>query len=377
LPLDEPVRNFSTASQQLVEIARALVHRARVVVFDEPTSSLTQRDAGRLYDVVRAMKGAGLGVVYISHFLEEIRAVADRYTVLRDGRTVGEGSPADSSDAEIVTLMVGRTVDELFPRVPHAPGEALLEVDSLSGYRSPRDVRLTVRRGEILGVSGLVGAGRTELLRCLTALDPVRGGSIRIAGSTSRAAPRARLQAGLGLVSEDRKREGLAQSQSIEENLTLSRLGRYARFGWLNLRRRRDAARGWMDRLQVKAQSPDQAISELSGGNQQKVAIARVLHQEAEVLLFDEPTRGIDVGTKSEIYRLMGEAAAAGKGVVFVSSYLPELLAVCDRIAVMSRGRLREVRPTGEWTEETIMASAVAGDEPQAAAGTERRDQRS
>jgi ribose transport system ATP-binding protein len=264
--------------------------------------------------------------------------------------------------------MVGRTVDELFPRVPHVPGEVLLEVDSLSGERSPRDIRFTVRRGEILGVSGLVGAGRTELLRCLTALDPVRGGTIRLGGRTTAASPRARLLAGFGLVSEDRKREGLAQSQSIEENLTLSRLRPYARFGVLNLRRRRTAARSWMDRLQVKARGPDQAISELSGGNQQKVAIARVLHQEAEALLFDEPTRGIDVGTKSEIYRLMGEAAAAGKGVIFVSSYLPELLAVCDRIAVMSRGRLRDIRPVSEWTEETIMAAAVAGDERGSAA---------
>jgi ribose transport system ATP-binding protein len=199
-------------------------------------------------------------------------------------------------------------------------------------------------------------------LRCLAGLDSTRAGTIRIAGRIYRSTPRARLLAGLGFVSEDRKGEGLAQDLSIEENLTLSRLAPYSRFGWLSLRRRREAARSWMRRLEVKAISPAQSVAELSGGNQQKVAIARVLHQEADVLLFDEPTRGIDVGTKSEIYRLMGEAAAAGKAVLFVSSYLPELLAICDRIAVMARGRWRDVRPVEQWSEESIMACALAGD---------------
>jgi ribose transport system ATP-binding protein len=238
-----------------------------------------------------------------------------------------------------------------------------LEVNRLAGRRLPTDVSFTLRRGEILGISGLVGAGRTELVRLIAALDPVRTGSVRVAQAVSPAKPRARLQAGIGLVAEDRKTEGLSQLQSIEENLTLSKLRRYSTFGWLHLRRRREQAEHWMRRLQVKARDAGQRIGELSGGNQQKVAIARVLHQEAEVLLLDEPTRGIDVGTKSEIYRLMGEAAAAGKGIVFVSSYLPELMAMCDRIAVMSRGRLREIRPTNEWTEESIMACSVSLDD--------------
>ena len=362
LPLDRPVRTLSPALRQIIEIARALVHRARVVVFDEPTSSLTRHDAQRLFAIIRDMKADGLAVVYISHFLEEIAAVADRYTVLRDGASVGSGSLAGVDQRQIVSLMVGRTVDELFPKVPHRPGDVLLEVRELSGLRYPREVRLAVHRGEILGIAGLVGSGRTELLRCLAALDPVLSGQVRVAGASPAATPRARLRAGLGLVSEDRKGEGLAQSQSIEENLTLSRLQPYARCGWLNLRRRREAAVEWMRRLQVKAASPGQCVAELSGGNQQKAAIARVLHQEADALLLDEPTRGIDVGTKSEIYRRMGEAAAAGKAVVFVSSYLPELTAVCDRIAVMSRGRIRDVRPAERWTEESIMACAVGAD---------------
>jgi ribose transport system ATP-binding protein len=360
LPLDRPVRTLSTAQQQLIEIARALVSRAKIVVFDEPTSSLTQHDARRLFDVIRTMKRRGLGIIYISHFLEEIRETADRYSVLRDGETVGDGVLQDVDESRLVSLMVGRNVGELFPTVPHTPGDVLLEA---TGLQADDGTRFYLRRGEILGLAGLVGAGRTELLRTLAALDPVRSGRVRVAGITIAQRPRARLRAGLGLVSEDRKHEGLAQSLSIEENITLSRLAPYSTAGVLNLRRRREAARACMQRLQVKARGPEQIVGELSGGNQQKVALARVLHQQADVLLLDEPTRGIDVGTKAEIYRLMGELAAAGKAILFVSSYLPELPAVCDRIGVMSRGRLREVRPAKAWTEESIMACAVAGDE--------------
>lgn len=360
---ETPVRRLSVAAQQLVEIARALALDAKVVVFDEPTSSLTRHDAVRLFDVIRKLKQSGLAVVYISHFLEEIGAVADRYTVLRDGQTVGGGMVAAASEAEIVSLMVGRSVEDLFPRVPHEPGAEILALEELSGHNQfPHNVSLTVRRGEILGIAGLVGAGRTELLRCLFALDSVAAGTVRVAGFAPRVTPRARVRAGLGLVSEDRKGEGLAQGLSIADNMTWSRLAPYSRWGWLNLGRRRERVGDWMSRLVVKARSPDQPVGELSGGNQQKIALARIMHQEADVLLLDEPTRGIDVGTKAEIYRLMGTLAAQGKAVVFVSSYLPELLAVCDRLAVMARGRLRAVRPVDQWTEESIMACAVSAE---------------
>jgi ribose transport system ATP-binding protein len=359
LPLDLPVRRLSVGLRQVVEIARALVADAKLIVFDEPTSSLSQHDAERLFAVIGRLKASQIAVVYISHFLEEIRAVADRYTVLRDGRTVGGGRVRDVDQRQIVALMVGRSVEELFPLVPHRPGETLLSIEGLSGRKSPRDVTMDIRRGEIFGIAGLVGAGRTELLRCLLALDPVRGGRVRVGVFSPAATPRARLRAGLGLVSEDRKGEGLAQGLSIVDNLTLSRLAAYSRFGWLNLARRRRGVQRWMDRLEIKAQDPRQLVSELSGGNQQKVALARVLQQQADVLLLDEPTRGIDVGTKAEIYRLIGEAAAEGKAVIFVSSYLPELLAVCDRVGVMARGRLREIRPASQWTEEQVMARAI------------------
>ena len=356
---DTLVKRLSIGARQLVEIARALVGDAKVIVFDEPTSSLAQRDVERLFDVIRRLRESGIAIVYISHFLEEVRRICDRYTVLRDGRTVGGGGLKDVTESEIVSLMVGRTVDELFPSVPHTPGEPLVTVDRLSGTAMPSNVSLEIRRGEVLGITGLVGAGRTEFLRCLFGLDAVTSGTVRVGGNLSGLSPWNRIADGFGMVSEDRKGEGLAQSQTITDNLTESRLQLYSRFGFLNLPRQTAAVRDWMQRLQVKAVSPSQCVAELSGGNQQKVALARVLHQDAEILLLDEPTRGIDVATKAEIYRLMGQSAADGKAVVFVSSYFSELLAVCDRIAVFARGELREIRPTPQWSEESILQCAV------------------
>lgn len=367
LPLAARVGDLSIGQRQLVEIARALVSQCRVIVFDEPTSSLPRDDVERLFSVVRKLRDSGIGIVYISHFLEEIRAICDSYLVLRDGRVAGAGSLrlGDGTrlvtDREIVSLMIGRPVDDLFPRVPHTPGEEILRLENLSGVKLPTGVNLSLRRGEILGIAGLVGAGRTELLRALFALDPVRAGRVLVQSVLPAATPRARIAAGLGLVSEDRKTEGVALSRSIADNLTYSRLAPYAWWGWLNLARRRVAVVDWMQRLRVKAASPEQEVRQLSGGNQQKVALARILHQRADVLLLDEPTRGIDVGTKAEIYRLLGEQAAAGKGVLFVSSYSTELLAVCDRVAVLSRGELIDVRPSAEWTEEEVMRCAVSG----------------
>ncbi len=282
--------------------------------------------------------------------------------MLRDGAVAGTGTLAETTEAQIVSLMVGRKVDELFPSVPHTPGEVILSLDELAGPIVPRGVSLDLRRGEILGIAGLVGAGRTELLRCILALDPVRSGRVRIGGLSPRATPRARIQAGLALVSEDRKGEGLAQRESIADNITYSRLSPYSRLGWLNLRKRRAAVRDWMRRLNVKARSSEQLVEHLSGGNQQKVALARVLHQDADVLLLDEPTRGIDVGTKSEIYRLMAALAAEGKAIIFVSSYFTELVSVCDRVGVMARGRLREIRPASQWDSSSILSCALGVD---------------
>ena len=356
-------RDLGGGARQLVEVARALVSDARVIVFDEPTSSLTERDAERLFGVIDRLRGRGLAVVYISHFLEEVRRVAQRYTVLRDGCSVGSGSIEGTPMAAIIAQMIGRELRDLFPRVPREAGAVVLEVTALAGRPLPVRADLTLKRGEVLGIAGLVGAGRTELLRAIFGLDAVRAGDVRVLGVSSRkTTPSRRIREGLGFLSEDRKEEGLALDRSIEDNLTYSALRRYARVGWLNLRQRRSAALRWVELLRIRAAGPAQTVGALSGGNQQKVAIARLLHQEADVLLLDEPTRGIDVGSKAEIYRMIGELAAQGKAVLMVSSYLPELLGVCDRIAVMSRGVLSRSRPVGEWSEHSIMEVATRGE---------------
>jgi ribose transport system ATP-binding protein len=364
---DVPVRRLSVGAQQLVEVARALVSDARIVVMDEPTSSLTREDVDALFALIRRLRERGVSIIYISHFLEEVREIAGRFTVLRDGQVVGGGAVAETPTERIIELMVGRNLSEMFPRVPHRPGEPVLDLHRLSGPRAPRDVSLSLRAGEILGLFGLIGAGRSELARTVFGLLPAAGGTVAISRPGRPAIldggvpPDRRLAQGVGMVSEDRKDEGLALPLSIADNITLSRLSTVSSAGLLSLRRQRRAAREWMRRLEIRARGPLQAVWNLSGGNQQKVAIARLLHQEANILLLDEPTRGIDVGAKIQIYRLMGELAASGRALLFVSSYLPELMGICDRIGVMSRGRLVTIRPTAEWTEQEIMAAAVGG----------------
>jgi ribose transport system ATP-binding protein len=353
---ETPVCRLNPGARQLVEVARALVAEARVIVFDEPTSSLTHSDTEHLFALIERLKGRGVSIVYISHFLEEVQRVADRFTVLRDGRSVATGSVAGTTVGAMIEQMVGRTLHDLYPRVPHTIGKPVLEVVQLAG------ATFTLHRGEIYGLFGLVGAGRTELLRALFGLDPVRSGEVRIAGLLAiHAGPGWCIQHGMGLLSEDRKNEGLALTQSVADNLTASRLTPYARFGWLNLRRRRQAVLGWIERLRVRCRGPEQRVAELSGGNQQKVALARLLHQEADVLLLDEPTRGVDVGSKAEIYQLIGELAAQGRAILFVSSYLPELMGLCDRLAVMRRSAMTLPLAAGQWSADAIMASATGG----------------
>ena len=358
---DTPVSQLSVAAQQLVEIARALLLDVRVLILDEPTSALAREDALRLFGLVRRLKERGVTVVYISHFLEEVEEVADRFTVLRDGQNVGTMAVKEAGRDRIIELMVGRALAEQFPRVPHEIGAPVLELKDIAGLDLPRGVSLTLHRGEVLGIAGIVGAGRTELLRAVFGLDPVRSGQVRVqAVAFPASGPRERIQQGLGFLSEDRKGEGLALGQSVADNLTYSRLRPYSFFGWLKLGERTRHVRDWLAKLGVRCTGPDQPAGELSGGNQQKVALGRLLHQQADVLLLDEPTRGVDIGSKAEIYRLIGELAAQGKAVLLVSSYLPELLGVCDRLAVMARGKLSEVRPVSEWPAEQVMAYATS-----------------
>jgi len=359
IPLDAPVHACSIAEQQMVEIARAMLGSPQVLIMDEPTSSLTQVDTENLVAAIARLKERGVTIIYISHFLEECQRVADRYTVLRDGETVGFGDMAGADLAEIIHMMVGRELDEIYPEIPHEIGEPVLELREVAGRRRPEQATFTLRRGEILGIAGLVGAGRTETLRVLFGLDRLKAGEIELRGRRVAFSPAGALKSGLGMLSENRKEEGLMLNLSLAENLTLPRLTPFSRGGLLNLRRQRESAAGWIARVGVRSRSPAQTINELSGGNQQKVALARLLHCEADILLLDEPTRGIDVASKAQIYELIGELAAAGKSVVFVSSYLPELLGVCDTIAVMCRGRIAQTRPAAEWTEHSIISAAI------------------
>ena len=356
------VGTLGVAARQLVEVARALVSDARVVIFDEPTSSLTGPDVRRLFGVIRRLQSQGISVVYISHFLEEVQEIAQRYTVLHDGVEVATAPMQGARREAIIAAMVGREIEDFFPRLPRDTGDVVLELSGVqSGGRFRVRADVEVRRGEVLGIAGLVGSGRTELLRAIYGLDPVVRGTVVVKGVASPAAtPRRRIGQGFGLVSEDRKTEGLALVQSIEDNVTYASLGRHSTFGWLRLGERRVEVERLIKLVNVRCLGPSQRAGSLSGGNQQKVALARLLHQKADVLLLDDPTRGVDVGSKAEIYRLIGERAADGAAVVMVSSYLPELFGVSDRLAVMCRGVLSPARPVGEWDEHSVMAAATA-----------------
>jgi ribose transport system ATP-binding protein len=351
---ETPVSRLSLAERQLVEIARALAVGARVLVLDEPTSSLARNDIERLFELVRRLKASGLGIIYISHFLEEVRALSDRFTVLRDGRSVAAGGTGTTSNDQIVALMVGRSVADLYPRSARTPAEVVLDLDGLAGVSKPRSASLTLHRGEVLGIAGLVGAGRTELLRAIFGLDPIRAGRVKVKAFSGSAAPAEQWARGVGMVSEDRKMEGLALGLSIADNVTLSSLRPF-----VQPRALAKASDAWIGKLSIRCRDSHQSVGDLSGGNQQKIALARLCEHEVDVLLLDEPTRGIDVGSKAEIYRLIDELAGAGKAVLMVSSYLPELLGICDRIAVMCKGCLHPARLARELDEHAIMLAAT------------------
>jgi ribose transport system ATP-binding protein len=362
LPPDTPVGSLSTPLQQIVEIARAIAVGCRVLVLDEPTSSLGREDARRLFAMLARLRDQGHAIVYISHFLEEVTEIASRFVVLRDGRNAGEGPTAAATHDSIVAMMIGGSARALFPRGPREPGEAILTVDALQ----PGDASFTLRRGEVFGIAGLIGAGRTRLLRTLFGLEPVRGGSITLGVHSGPGTPRDRWQQGMGMLSEDRKHEGLATGLSIADNLTITNLAPFGTAGAVWPARQRLAASGWIARLAVRCAGPAQPVSELSGGNQQKVALARLLYHGVDVLVLDEPTRGIDVSSKAQIYALIDalvgtSARPAPKAVLLVSSYLPELLGVCDRVAVMFRGRLQEARPVADLVESELMVATMTG----------------
>src|SRR5216110_532800 len=361
---DARVGDLPLAARQVVEICRALAADARILLMDEPTSSFQREEIERLFALIRRLAAQGIAVIYISHFLEEVREIATRYTVLRDGRSVDSGDIAGTSTGHLIAQMVGRPVAGLFPeRAPVRGDEVVLAVQDIAAPPALKHASFELRRGEILGIAGLAGSGRTELVRALFGLERATSGEIALRNRALAAvgtSPSQRLDQGFGYLSEDRAREGLALPLSIADNLTATRLSACSRvWGWLDLARQLAAARQWIGALRIRAGTPAQPVRALSGGNQQKVAIGRLLYQDAEVLLLDEPTRGIDIGSRVQLYETIARCAVAGKGVLLVSSYLPELFGLCDRLAVMSRGRLSPARPIDEWTPETVLATAI------------------
>jgi len=364
IPLNTVVSTLSNAKQQLIEIARNLSLGAKIIVFDEPTSSLSRKDTEILFKLIKQLKTENYAIVYISHFLEEIREISDSFTVLRDGVSVGSGETKKTDTAEIIRMMVGRNVDELYPRSTRKPGKEILYIKNLAGSFLPKDVSLTLHRGEIIGIAGVVGAGRTEFFRCLFGLDAVKNGVLKIAGIQGPLTSRQMWNTGAGIVSEDRKFEGLALELSIAENLTLPALPFWVTSAW-----QQESCTPWIDKIPIKCASPFQKVINLSGGNQQKVAIARLLHSDVDILLLDEPTRGIDIGSKAQIYRLIDQLACGDedrnikpKAILLISSYLPELLGCCDKIAVMCKGRLGPLRNIEDVDEHSIMLEATGSE---------------
>ncbi|HEX2669492.1 MAG TPA: sugar ABC transporter ATP-binding protein [Polyangiaceae bacterium] len=352
--------DLGQGDRQLVCLARALAQaECRILILDEPTSTLNSGEAERLFAIVRELTKTGIAVLYVSHFLEEVERIADRYTVLRDGQFVQSGEIAATTRSELVKLMAGRDVQELFPRSARSPGEVVLDLRDLAGPRLPISASLSLRQGEVLGIAGLLGAGRTELLRAIFGLDRVKGGSLRVKGVLGPASPARRLAQGVDLLSEDRKGQGLAEALSLGDNITLSTLESLGRFGFVSPRKRAAIAQSYLERLGVRARGPEQLARDLSGGNQQKVCFARLLQHGADIVLLDEPTRGVDVGSRADLYRIIDELAARGNAVLMISSYLPELLGVCDRIAVMVRGKLGVARPASDLSEHDLLLEAT------------------
>jgi ABC-type sugar transport system ATPase subunit len=372
LPAATLVRDLSVAQQQMVEIARALSMRSRLIVMDEPTSALSEKETQRLFQIMRNLKQSGISTVFVTHRLPEVLQICDRITVLRDGRPSGQSEVAGLTIDGIIRMMVGRSAAELFkPLPPRNPGATLLEISGLSrrgAVTDPRavvlqDVSLKLRRGEILGIAGLVGSGRTELARCLFGADPRTAGTVTLDGKpVSINSPRDAIAAGIGLVPEDRKQQALFLDLAVRENLSITALGKLLRLGFV----RADAERAMMERyraaLNIRMAGGEQKVKNLSGGNQQKVVLARWLALEPRILIVDEPTRGIDVGAKAEVHQLLHDMAMQGIAIIAISSELPEVLAISDRIITMRSGHISGEVRRDEATERKLMSLMTMGE---------------
>ena len=353
--------SLTVAEKQLVEIAKALVRDAQILVMDEPSAALTKKEVEQLYLLIDELKLRGIGVVYVSHRLEEIERVADRAIVMRDGARVGELGREELDRAKIIEMMVGRKLENEFPKEVRTPGAVRLRAKNLNRGQKVRNVSLEVRAGEILALTGLVGAGRTETVRLLFGADRADTGEVELDGRNLQLGnPSDAIEAGICLLTEDRKDQGLVLGQSIKENFGLPNLKKFSRKGWVNRSLEGQSFGEYIKKLQIKVSGQSQLASQLSGGNQQKVVLAKWLERNAEILIFDEPTRGIDVGAKFEIYQWMNQLAKAGKGIIMISSELPEVLGMSDRILVMKEGQLMGELVNGpEVTQEVLMSLAI------------------
>lgn len=355
------VGDLTMPQQQLVEIASAIGSDARILILDEPTASLSDREVDNLFRVIRELRRRGVGMIYISHRLEELAQIADRVTILRDGTRVATRSMRDVDRSELIRLMVGRELSSVFPKIDVKPGKVLLETRDLSCRSSGVSaVSLSVRAGEILGLAGLVGAGRTELARVLFGLTPADGGEIRIETThVTIDSPSRAVALGIAYVPEDRRRHGVILEMPVASNATLAILRKISRGGWIDFTRERKVAAQFVERFAIKTPSVETPVGNLSGGNQQKVALARWLATEPRIIILDEPTQGVDVGAKAEIHRLMGELASRGLAIIMISSELPEVLGMSDRIAVMHAGRIVGTLDRAEATQERVLALAL------------------
>jgi ribose transport system ATP-binding protein len=368
IPPGRPVRALPAAGKQVVSMARALSHEARLIIMDEPSAVLAHDEVGNLFRIIRELTAQGIAVIYISHRLEEIREIGDRVTVLKDGRTTAANLPArDTPTRDLVARMTGRSIEYVFPDRPDRPdgttaGDELLRVDGLRRPGEFADVSLRVHAGEIVGIAGLVGSGRSELLETIFGARRAEHGTIRMAGRPLRpGSVGAAVRAGLGMAPEERKSQALLLGEPIHRNVTLATFGRYARLGFTDAGRERAAARSIADRLQLRPADVRRPVRTLSGGNQQKVVVGRWLLGDTRLLLLDEPTRGVDVGARAELYRVIRGLAAQGVGVLLVSSEVPEVLGLADRVLVMREGRIVREAPAGELDENTVLDLVMAG----------------
>ncbi len=381
------VKELRVAEQQMVEVAKALSLDARILIMDEPTAALTEHEITELFATIRRLKDKGVSIVYISHRMEELFEIGDRVTVLRDGRTVGTydinvgaslrgrpesrskegahgGTPLQSerqiSKTELIRLMVNRELTELFPKEHATKGAEVLRVETLCTKNGLKDISFSLHRGEVLGVAGLLGAGRTELARAIFGLDEISSGSIYVNGVVQKmSSPRSAIKSGIGFLTEDRKSQGLVLPLSVERNLCLSSVDKFSRWGIMHTSEERQAATRYVEELRIKTPSLDQKVVFLSGGNQQKVVLSKWLCSQAEVFIFDEPTRGVDVGAKAEIYQLMNRLTASGVAIMMISSELLEVLGMSDRVMVMRGGRIAGEFSAGECTQERILQCAL------------------